>query len=54
VFTGSLALLIPRFSTATSYVIGGVFIAAGLLAVWFLEGVPFERQTKLQKSLPFT
>jgi len=53
VLMGMVALWIPRFSAAIAYMIGGVLIAGGLVAVWFLEGVPYERQAKLQKSFPF-
>jgi UDP-GlcNAc:undecaprenyl-phosphate GlcNAc-1-phosphate transferase len=47
---GMLALLIPRISAGMAYVLAGVLVVFGLLAVFFLESVPYERQVKLNKS----
>jgi UDP-GlcNAc:undecaprenyl-phosphate/decaprenyl-phosphate GlcNAc-1-phosphate transferase len=45
---GSLALVIPRVLPATAYLLAGIAAAGGLIAVWFLEGAPYERQAKPQ------
>ena len=47
---GSLAILIPHVSTGTAYVLAGILAACGLVAVLFLEGAPYERQVKLDRS----
>jgi len=47
---GSLALLVPRISNGSAYVLVGALAVFGLVAVLFLESVPYERQAKLQKS----
>ena len=47
---GATALLIPRVSPATAYALAGIVAVCGLTAVLFLEGAPYERQAKLQKS----
>lgn len=47
---GTIAIFIPRFSTGASYAIVGALFLCGLIAVFFLESAPFERQAKLQKS----
>jgi len=47
---GSLALLVPRISNGSAYVLVGALTVFGLVAVLFLESVPYERQAKLQKS----
>ncbi len=47
---GSLALLVPRISNGSAYVLVGALAVFGLVAVLFLESVPYERQVKLQKS----
>jgi len=49
-FLGVLALLVPRLSAITVYSLVGILMVFGLIAVFFLEGVPYERQAKLQKS----
>jgi UDP-GlcNAc:undecaprenyl-phosphate/decaprenyl-phosphate GlcNAc-1-phosphate transferase len=50
VIFGTIAIFIPRFSTGASYAIVGALFLCGLIAVFFLESAPFERQAKLQKS----
>jgi UDP-GlcNAc:undecaprenyl-phosphate GlcNAc-1-phosphate transferase len=50
VIFGTIAVFIPRFSTGASYAIVGALFLCGLIAVFFLESAPFERQAKLQKS----
>jgi len=50
VLFGTSALVLPRFSPASAYVLVAVLIVFGCVAVLFLEAVPYERQVKLQKS----
>ncbi len=47
---GTLALLIPHISPGTSYLLAGILVGCGLIAVLLLEGAPYERQVKLEKS----
>jgi UDP-GlcNAc:undecaprenyl-phosphate GlcNAc-1-phosphate transferase len=47
---GALALLVPRLSSITAYSLVGILVVFGLVAVFFLESAPYERQAKLQKS----
>jgi len=47
---GILALLIPHLSPGMAYLLAGVLVVFGLVAVFFLESVPYERQVKLNKS----
>jgi len=47
---GGLALLVPHLSDASGYVLAGIVAIGGLIAVLLLEGAPYERQIKLQKS----
>jgi UDP-GlcNAc:undecaprenyl-phosphate/decaprenyl-phosphate GlcNAc-1-phosphate transferase len=47
---GGLSFWIPRFSPLTAYALAGALISLGLVAVYFLERVPFERQVKLPKA----
>jgi UDP-GlcNAc:undecaprenyl-phosphate/decaprenyl-phosphate GlcNAc-1-phosphate transferase len=47
---GALALLVPRLSTGTTYALVGILVVCALVAIFFLEGAPYERQAKLQKS----
>lgn len=49
---GSVAVLIPRVSLSTAYLLTGLVVVFGLIAVLLLEGAPYERQVKLQKSSP--
>jgi UDP-GlcNAc:undecaprenyl-phosphate/decaprenyl-phosphate GlcNAc-1-phosphate transferase len=49
---GSLALLVPHLSLRSAYSLAGILVAAGLRVVFLLESVVYERQEKLQKSLP--
>ncbi len=51
---GAIALLMPKLSLAVTCALAGFLIFCGLLAVSFLEGAPFERQAKLQKSTSAT
>jgi UDP-GlcNAc:undecaprenyl-phosphate GlcNAc-1-phosphate transferase len=51
---GTIALFAPGLSLFVSCVLAGFLILFGLLAVFFLEGAPFERQAKLQKSTSTT
>ncbi len=48
--SGTTALFVPRVSPATAYTLAGLLAIGGLTAVLFLEGAPYERQAKLQKS----
>jgi UDP-GlcNAc:undecaprenyl-phosphate GlcNAc-1-phosphate transferase len=50
--SGSLSLVVTRVTPQTALAIAGALILAGLLGVFLLEGVPFERQVKLPKSSP--
>ncbi|MGH9682873.1 MAG: glycosyltransferase family 4 protein [Candidatus Acidiferrales bacterium] len=47
--SGGLALLAPWLSAATAYALAAMLAACMLLAVFFLESVPYERQGKLHK-----
>ena len=47
--SGGLALLAPWLSAATAYALAAMLVACVLLAVFFLESVPYERQGKLHK-----
>ena len=47
---GTAALFVPRLSPGTVYILAGILILGGLAAVMLLEGVPYERQAKLEKS----
>jgi UDP-GlcNAc:undecaprenyl-phosphate GlcNAc-1-phosphate transferase len=51
---GLVALLTPKLSFAALCALAGFLIFSGLLAIFFLEGAPFERQTKLEKSTSTT
>jgi UDP-GlcNAc:undecaprenyl-phosphate GlcNAc-1-phosphate transferase len=50
VLFGCLSLLIPRLSPASAYALAGIVVVCALIAVFFLESAPYERQIKLQKS----
>jgi UDP-GlcNAc:undecaprenyl-phosphate GlcNAc-1-phosphate transferase len=47
---GTISLFVPRFSSAAVYAIVGVLAIGALMAIFFLETAPYERQIKLQKS----
>lgn len=47
---GTTAVFIPRFSTSTIYGLVAALALCCLIAVFFLETAPFEKQVKLQKS----
>jgi UDP-GlcNAc:undecaprenyl-phosphate/decaprenyl-phosphate GlcNAc-1-phosphate transferase len=49
---GILALLVPHLSPQAAYVLAGMLIAAGLVAVFLFESAPYERQEKMKKNLP--
>lgn len=49
---GTVAVLIPRMSPATAYLVTGALVVCGLIGVLLLEGAPYERQVKLPKSSP--
>lgn len=49
-FFGGLALLIPSLAAEAAYMLAGILIVCGLIAVLLLESAPYERQGKLQKS----
>jgi len=42
---GCIALLVPRVSPHTAYLLAGIIIAAALVAILLLEGAPYERQS---------
>jgi UDP-GlcNAc:undecaprenyl-phosphate/decaprenyl-phosphate GlcNAc-1-phosphate transferase len=50
VLFGIVALVIPRVSSNSAYLLVGTAVVCGLIAVWFLEGAPYERQDKPQVS----
>jgi UDP-GlcNAc:undecaprenyl-phosphate GlcNAc-1-phosphate transferase len=47
--SGALSQLVSRVALQAAWAIVGALALCALLAVFFLEGVPFERQVKLQK-----
>jgi UDP-GlcNAc:undecaprenyl-phosphate GlcNAc-1-phosphate transferase len=47
---GTITVFIPRFSTSTTYTLVAALALCALIAVFFLETAPFEKQVKLQKS----
>jgi UDP-GlcNAc:undecaprenyl-phosphate/decaprenyl-phosphate GlcNAc-1-phosphate transferase len=49
---GALALLAPHLAPMAAYALAGILVAGGLVAVFFLESVPYERQMKIKKSEP--
>jgi UDP-GlcNAc:undecaprenyl-phosphate GlcNAc-1-phosphate transferase len=46
---GSVAILIPMLSPAKAFGLAAVVSLCGLVAIYFLESAPYERQQKLQK-----
>jgi UDP-GlcNAc:undecaprenyl-phosphate/decaprenyl-phosphate GlcNAc-1-phosphate transferase len=46
---GIIALCIPSLSPITIYTLIGVLVVVAMIAVFFLEGLPYEHQAKLQK-----
>jgi UDP-GlcNAc:undecaprenyl-phosphate/decaprenyl-phosphate GlcNAc-1-phosphate transferase len=48
-FFGSVAILIPMLSPAKAFGLAAVVGLCGLVAIYFLESAPYERQRKLQK-----
>jgi UDP-GlcNAc:undecaprenyl-phosphate/decaprenyl-phosphate GlcNAc-1-phosphate transferase len=46
---GVIALFIPSLSPGTVYALIGALVLAGLVAVFFFECLPYERQVKLHK-----
>jgi UDP-GlcNAc:undecaprenyl-phosphate GlcNAc-1-phosphate transferase len=49
VLFGGLGVLVPRVSSGTAYALAGILVVGGLIAVLLLEGVPYERQIKLER-----
>jgi hypothetical protein len=47
---GTISLFVPRLSTGTTYALVGALVLSALIAVFFLETAPYEKQIKLQKS----
>jgi UDP-GlcNAc:undecaprenyl-phosphate GlcNAc-1-phosphate transferase len=47
---GSLALVVPRVSAQTAYLLAGTAAAGALVAVLLLEGAPYERQASQPAS----
>jgi UDP-GlcNAc:undecaprenyl-phosphate/decaprenyl-phosphate GlcNAc-1-phosphate transferase len=47
---GALGLFAPRVSSAAAYAFAGFLLIAALVAVVFLEGAPYERQARPEKS----
>ena len=50
VLLGTISLFVPRLSTGTTYALAGALVLCALIAVFFLETAPYEKQIKLQKS----
>ena len=46
---GAIALFIPNLSAGTVYTLIGALVVAAMVAVFFLESLPYERQAKLHK-----
>jgi UDP-GlcNAc:undecaprenyl-phosphate GlcNAc-1-phosphate transferase len=46
---GVIALFIPNLSPGTTYTLIGVIALAAMVAVFYLESLPYERQVKLHK-----
>jgi UDP-GlcNAc:undecaprenyl-phosphate/decaprenyl-phosphate GlcNAc-1-phosphate transferase len=46
---GIIALFIPNLSPVIVYTLIGALVVAAMVAVFFLEGLPYERQVKLHK-----
>ena len=46
---GIIALCIPSLSAGTVYTLIGALVVVAMVAVFFLEGLPYEHQAKLQK-----
>jgi hypothetical protein len=44
------ALFIPGFSPATAYTLAVLLIFGSLIAIFFMEGAPYERQAKIPKT----
>jgi UDP-GlcNAc:undecaprenyl-phosphate GlcNAc-1-phosphate transferase len=51
-FFGCVAILIPLLSPAKAFGLAAVVGLCSLVAIYFLEGAPYERQQKLQKPTP--
>jgi UDP-GlcNAc:undecaprenyl-phosphate/decaprenyl-phosphate GlcNAc-1-phosphate transferase len=49
---GAAAVELPRFSTAILYSVASLLVVVVAIAVYLLEGAPYERQAKLPKSSP--
>jgi UDP-GlcNAc:undecaprenyl-phosphate GlcNAc-1-phosphate transferase len=49
VVCGAIALFVPNFSAGTTYTFIGLLVLAAMAAVFFLEGLPYDRQVKLAK-----
>lgn len=47
---GALALIVPKLSPVGSWTLLGFLVLGSLLAIFFLEGVPYERQSKLERT----
>jgi UDP-GlcNAc:undecaprenyl-phosphate/decaprenyl-phosphate GlcNAc-1-phosphate transferase len=47
---GGLGVFVPRVSPVTAYSLAGILVVGGLIAILLLEGAPYERQVKLQRS----
>ena len=47
---GGLAILVPRISPGAAYAVAAILAIGGLIAILLLEGAPYERQMKLERS----
>ncbi len=52
ILSGALALAAPHLSATVLYLSAAILALFTLVAVYLLEGVPYERQVKIQKSSP--
>jgi UDP-GlcNAc:undecaprenyl-phosphate GlcNAc-1-phosphate transferase len=50
VLFGGAALFIPGLSPVTAYTLAGLLIFGSLIAIFFMEGAPYERQAKIPKT----
>jgi UDP-GlcNAc:undecaprenyl-phosphate GlcNAc-1-phosphate transferase len=50
VLFGVAALFIPGASPAAAYTLAGLVIFGSLIAIFFMEGAPYERQAKIPKT----
>jgi UDP-GlcNAc:undecaprenyl-phosphate/decaprenyl-phosphate GlcNAc-1-phosphate transferase len=47
---GGLGVLVPRISSGMAYALAAILVVGGMVAILLLEGAPYERQVKLERS----